>query len=384
LAPAEVIHIKGLSFDNGKGRNLITAARDAIGKALAAQGFSSRFFANGAQAGGILEIPASYTPKARANLEEGFDKKYSGQSNWFKTVILREGAKFHQTTIDAEKSQLSETSENDVRAIARFANLPGFKLNLADSVSYNSSEQAQLAYVTGCLAHWFHSVAGEVAIKVLDDLDLRGRKRYVEHNYTKLIETDTKTTNEVLEIQLRNTVISPNEWRHKLNLNDRPDGEGDKYENPNTTSGNAPAAAEPKDEPDSPGGEAANRLRNAQCGLLADVIGRMARRLGLEARRRAKEPASLAAWMDGGVDHHRNVFAEAMWPVANLLAARNGSEPADLVATAESAFFDAFKARLLLSSADVDATCTAFETEIAAQIIPLIMEPNDGNQSDQA
>jgi HK97 family phage portal protein len=390
LDRSEVIHIKGMSFDNGVGKDLVEAARDAWGLALAAQGFAGRFFANGAQGGGLLEIPPSYTPKSAANLAEGFDKKYTGKSNWFKTVILREGAKFHQTTIDADKSQMNESRESDVRSVARYFNLPGFKLGIPDSVSYNSSEQGQIAYKTGCLAHWFKAVASEVAIKVLSLADLRSRARFVEHNSSVLIEADSKTTNEVLAIQRTNMIISADEWRRKINLNKRPDGQGGTYENPNTSTGAPPSGAggggKPPAEPDDDdGADATARMTLAEEAVVADVVGRMARRLSLEAQKRSDKPERFAEWVEHGLREFEHVVATAFAPMVLLLSAGTGESTVALGERLRLAFIEAAWKRLSVLfdkagqiidpdqlAAGVAASCQRFENTIIAEMASIM------------
>ena len=390
LHAEEVIHLKGLSVENGVGADMVSAARDAIGLALAAEGFASKFFANGAQAGGMLEVPAAMTPKAKANLEEGFAKEYGGKANWFKTVILRDGAKFHQTTIDAQKSQLDEARESDVRSVARFFNLPPFKLGLADSVSYNSAEVGQLVYLNGCLSHWLSSNEGEVTIKLLTDQENRGRTHFVEYDKNSLIELDAKTQNEILAIQRQNKIITPNEWRAKLNLPARTDPGGDEFENPNTTAGE-PGTPPPPDSPDTPEPGApddatarmAQPILNAQRELLADVLGRMARRVGHAGRVAAKKPSKFMAWLCLASAEHHDVFADAARPVAGLIAAHSGRDVAVVVNDIGGQFFSRFVVGLRDAAVtdkpsnlaeQVDAACTEFETTIAAKLIPIILE----------
>lgn len=57
LNQEQVLHIPGLGFDGIKGYSPIHMAREAIGLALATEEFGSKFFANDARPGGILEHP---------------------------------------------------------------------------------------------------------------------------------------------------------------------------------------------------------------------------------------------------------------------------------------------------------------------------------------
>ncbi len=178
--PQEILHLKGLTINNEAALDLVDKARDSIGLAMAAANFGSRFFAQGAMAGGTLEIPPHFTQEAHDNLVEGWSKRISSKNNWFKVAILRDGAKFHQMTVDAQKSQLHELREDQVLAVARFFNLPPFKLGMQSSVSYNSTEQAQLVYLTTTLSHWLLAEALRPALLGRTRHDPRRERRRAE------------------------------------------------------------------------------------------------------------------------------------------------------------------------------------------------------------
>lgn len=379
----EILHIKGLSMDISKGCELVGMARNSWGLALAAEGFESKFFKNGTQTGGVLEIPATFTEKAKRVLEEGFDKRTAGKDNWFKTVILRDGAKFHATTIDAQKSQTHELREDQVRDTGRFFNLPPFKLGLADSVSYNSAEQAQIVYLTGCLRHWFSSIEGECDIKLLSDAERRSRSHYFEHNYLKLLEIDSKSMAEVLQIERQNEIINANEWRKKINMNRRTDPGGETYQNPNTkpaTSGGVPPdKAEPAKTP--PPKRKDDKSQNALWDLFRATVDRTARRVCFDARAAAKKPQKFADWLDGKASAHRDVFAEHILPVARVIDDENSQA---LTVALDGRFFATLFGALapLLNppfaagelATNVDARCSEFEATIADSLTQFIFE----------
>ena len=59
LKPSDVLHIPGLGFDGLVGYSPIAMAKNAIGLAIATEEYGSKFFANGATPGGILEYPGT-------------------------------------------------------------------------------------------------------------------------------------------------------------------------------------------------------------------------------------------------------------------------------------------------------------------------------------
>ena len=273
LRSDQVLHIKGLSGEVDNGLGIVSLARDAYGLAIAAAKFNSKFFANGANAGGILEIPSHFKERAKKNLEEGFSKSYAGPDNWFKTIVLREGAKFHQTMIDAEKSQLHQLREDQVREIARTFNLPPFKLGLSDSMSYNSSEMAQQVYVDTTLRHWLKEISAELSRQLLSEASRRAKASQIRFDTRDFIQVDAKTFAEIKDIERRNGVTNANKWLLKLGEAKRTDPGGDEYFNPNTTSGGGAPQESSETEEDS----ASEDLLIAARLVLDDAVNRLAR-----------------------------------------------------------------------------------------------------------
>ncbi len=63
LNPEEVFHIPGLGFDGIRGYSPIRMAMEAIGLGLAAEAFGASFFANGANAGGVVQYEGKMREK---------------------------------------------------------------------------------------------------------------------------------------------------------------------------------------------------------------------------------------------------------------------------------------------------------------------------------
>lgn len=377
----DMLHIKGLSLDNGLGADLVEKMRNAVALALAAEGFNSKFFANGAQAGGILELSGVSTPASKTNTEEGFKSKYTGKGNWFKTMILHDGAKFHATTIDAEKSQMHELRDDQVRDVARFFNLPPSKLGLSDAVSYNSLEQSQLAYLTGTLNHWRTAIVGEVKLKLLAPVELRQRTHYVEHNTSKLIEIDSETMTSILSQQITSTIINPNEARRKLNLNRREGG--DEYGNPNTSSPGGPppdSDGDDDDNPDSIDPDMENRL-----AVLREAINRMASRVASQAR--GLVPGTFIQWVEAGHSEHALAFDKIVLPALRLVVPDANAAMGKVAMTFFATLCDALRpfGEPGHSGNDlkknIDAACVEFEATIADTIINNLSGDSDETQS---
>lgn len=213
---ADVIHLQGISIDGIEGLELVQAARHCWGLTLALQKFASKYFRNGVRSGGTLELPREMKPTTMDKVEEGFRKAYTGEDNWFKTVILRDGAKFHQTTQPPNEAQMNESREQQVREVARYYNLAPSRLGLSDSVSYNSKAEDNQAYLDTTLSPYLADISGECDLKLLTEQQVESH--YCEHNTAALLKMNTQQRYQIYAIAVRNRLLTPNECRAKENL----------------------------------------------------------------------------------------------------------------------------------------------------------------------
>lgn len=317
LFPWEVFHLRSLSIENYRSMKLLNLMRNELGLALGSKLFLSKFFQRGGHHGGILQIQPGTNPVARENLEKGVEKRAS-PDNWFKTMILRDGATWQSSTVDPRTAQMHELTEDEARAVCHFFNMPPWKIGLKNADSYNSAEQAQRAYITGTLRHICARIQGEAQMKLITDRTRRARTHRFEHNFSKLVESDVKTLNEVLQIQRSSEIISANQWRKKINLPERSDAKANEYYNPNTRAndvadtGDSSEQASPETERDE-GGMANSRERMPYLQkMLHQSLVRASRRLTTVSRNKAKKPNDLLIWCDTRAVEHSMIIAEEL------------------------------------------------------------------------
>jgi HK97 family phage portal protein len=314
LSAEDVLHVEGISVQGMADCDLVKSARNSIAKSLAREKFEAKFYRNGGRIGGILELPLGMPKGARDTVEEGFRKTYEGADNPFKTVILRDNAKFHAAQTSPKDTQLTEANESDTRAMARWFCLPPSKLGLSDSVSYNSKEEDNAGYLDDCLTPWLLGIQGQCNAKLLSEQE-QG-EYFLEHNTRAILRMRLGERFTAYQIGIQSRILSPNECRSWENL--LPYEGGDEYENPNTSSGAVALEAEdevPAVEEDSPEAKAARRR------VLFNMTGR--------ARRKATSVSKFTTWLDGNFQPHRDEWA-ALCPRAK-----------------EPEFFTAFRSELL-------------------------------------
>jgi HK97 family phage portal protein len=291
---SQVMHLEHISIRGDADCELVSVARNSLALGLAQNKFASRFFQHGARIGGILEVPPGMTKVAADNLEQGFRKTYEAVDNAFKTVILREGSKFHAGQFNAQEAQMVAARSEQVKDIARWYNLPPHKLGDDSRTSYSSLEQENRSYLDSCLSPWLHTIQAECWMKLLTTPEQDAGSHFVEHNIDALIQADTLTKYQVGRMGIEMGVLSPDEFRAMQNMNPRPDGRGGVYLRPlnMTVAG----------EEDTQGDDAASRdaTRYVMLDAIDDAVGGL---LGVVTRAVKRKTASrFCSWVDGSLD----------------------------------------------------------------------------------
>ena len=222
LLPEDVLHIPGLGFDGLLGYSPISMTKNAIGLAMAAEEYGSKFFANGAAPAGVLEHPN--VVKDVSKLRESWNSAFGGSANAGKTVILEEGLHFHPISMSPQDSQLIETRKYQLDEIARIFRIPPHMVGDLDKSSFSNIEQQGLEFVKYTLDPWV--VRWEAALtKAL--LNREEKKRYeIRFNVDGLLRGDYKSRMEGYAIARQNGWMSANDIRALENQNPIPAEEG--------------------------------------------------------------------------------------------------------------------------------------------------------------
>jgi HK97 family phage portal protein len=303
LLPEEVLHIEGLSVGTLGGMTVFRMARNAIGLGLAQEKFAAKFFRHGGRVGGILELPMGLNKTARDTVEEGFRKSYEGAENPFKTVILRDNAKFHEAQQSPRESQMVEATEAQTRQIAHWFNLMPSKLGLSDSVSYNSKAEDNQAYLDTTLNIWLVRICAACNFRLLSIEDQS--TYFVEHNTSGLLRMDLLAQAQAFQILVAARVMNPNECRAKLNM--LPYEGGEQFVNPNTMTSGAPETEDdPGDSEETPDEE---EEQPEDEPVRSVEYTRMLFAITAKAREKAKSGGvSMKRWIDGNLAAHRKEY----------------------------------------------------------------------------
>lgn len=292
LVQGEIFHLTGLTVDGYKGLNPIEAEREAIGAAIAARDYGSRFWNNDARPPFWVEVPGKFKDtEASASFREQWQSMYGG-SNRGRPAALDQGMKIHElgvTNADAEWIDARKYSDIDLCGLWR---LPPHKIGILDRATWANIEHQNIEFVTDSILPLAVSWEQTVQRDLIIDEDL-----YVELLLELLLRGDTSTRYEAYGKGIKDGWLVRNEAREKENLNPLP-GLDEPLQPLNMT---------PVGQVVLPGGGRGGNSPTRAAALLASSAERVYRKeVGLLMRRKATEP--IAQLFDG----HARFVAEVM------------------------------------------------------------------------
>lgn len=211
----EVLHIPGLGFDGLIGYSPIAMAQNAIGMAIATEEYGAKFFANGANPGGVLEHPGVVKDPAR--IRESWNAVYQGSSNAHRVAVLEEGMKFQSIGIPPEQAQFLETRKFQINEIARIFRIPPHMIGDLEKSSFSNIEQQSLEFVMYTLDPWV--VRWEQAMQRALFSESEKRQYFVKFNVDGLLRGDYQSRMNGYAVGRQNGWLSSNDIRELENLN---------------------------------------------------------------------------------------------------------------------------------------------------------------------
>lgn len=253
LPAASMFHLRGLGYDGMVGYSPVRLARESIASGLALERFGNAFFGNGANLGGVLEVPGSLKQDEKEALAKGFSKMYSGTNNAHKTAILDGGAKYTSIGIPPEDAQFLESRRFNVEEIARWYGVPPHKLANLDRATFSNIEHQAQEFVNDALVVWVTRLEQEANIKLFGGDD----ELYTRINLNALLRGDAKSRSEHYKNLHAAGALSSNDIRALEDM-DGIGPDGDQYfvpmnmitlENARDNKGKADSSASSKENP---------------------------------------------------------------------------------------------------------------------------------------
>jgi HK97 family phage portal protein len=234
IAPANMIHLSGMSLDGVVGEPLVPHASESFGLGMAAEKFGAAFFGNGSTFGGVLEVPGDMKEAAKDNLRNLVNAVHQGVDRAHRILVLANGAKFNQRGTAPNEAQFNETRILQVREVARWLGMPPHKLGDLTDAHHTNIEEENIDYYAGTVSGWATMWEQELQRKLVAPLEyaqqsirhvmegvMRGNAASRADFYTKLFSVGAMSINRMLQLENMNP-IGPEGDVHFVPLNMMP------------------------------------------------------------------------------------------------------------------------------------------------------------------
>jgi HK97 family phage portal protein len=210
--PASIWHVKAFTAPGQVlGLSPIQHARQAIGLGLGAEKWAAKFFGESAIPSGVLTSDQDIRQDRADEIKARWRQRHAGNRD---IAVLGSGARFQAVTVAPEEAQFLETTQANVRTIARYFGVQPELIgsDSGGSLTYANVEQRALDFLTFGLRPWL--VRLETALSAL-----LSSTTTVKFNAGALVRTDLLTRYQAHEVGIRAGFLTVNEAR---DLEDRP------------------------------------------------------------------------------------------------------------------------------------------------------------------
>lgn len=244
FAQNQIFHLRGPSWDGVQGMEIIDLAREALGLAIATEETHALFHRNGAKASGIISIDGQLTDDGRTRLKTALAESATGSSS-FKSLVLDQGAKFHQMGMKGVDAEHIRTREFQIEEVCRSFRVYPQKVGHAGNAStYAATERFSIDHVIDSIGPWVARFEQDSDRDLLTERDL-DEGYYAQLEVKGLMRGDNAARAAFYTSLYNIGAINPNEIRALEDMN--PYDGGEKYRVPlNMAEPNATPAAPPK------------------------------------------------------------------------------------------------------------------------------------------
>jgi HK97 family phage portal protein len=144
--PASIWHVKAFTAPGQVlGLSPIAHARQAIGLGLGAEKYAAKFFGESGIPSGVLTSDQDIKPERAEQLKMRWNARHQGNRD---IAVLGSGARFQAVTIPPEEAQFLETTQANVRTIARYFGVQPELIGAdsGNSLTYANVEQRALDF----------------------------------------------------------------------------------------------------------------------------------------------------------------------------------------------------------------------------------------------
>ena len=226
---AKIHYVRGPAIDFIDAESPVENVKTAIGLEIACEEYGATFFNNGAMPLLIFKYLAGSkgfkTPEDEKKFVESFQSSFSG-SKRNKAMMLPVGMEVDKTNIENDKAQFLETRKFYQTVIAGAWGVPPHLVGNLENGHYNNVEQQDKDFTLNVIMPYIRMIEAAMERDLLTQAD-RNSGVVIRFNMDATLRASFEERQKGLEIQLRNGVITPNQWREVEG--DNPRDKGNEY-----------------------------------------------------------------------------------------------------------------------------------------------------------
>lgn len=225
-AQDQILHIRGFGGGPLGGASTLAVCRQTFSAAIGVDAAASAMFRNGVRPSGVLSTDKPLTAEQRLKAEGLLQEKFVGAMKAGRPMLLDNGVKWEQLTIDPEDAQMLETRRFSVEEIARVFGVPTHMIgHTENSTSWGSGlEQQTLGFQKFTLRRRLKRIEQALEKQLLTAQD-RAAGVTIEFNLEGLLRADSGARASFYREMTNIGVMTINEVRALENL--PPVGGGD-------------------------------------------------------------------------------------------------------------------------------------------------------------
>lgn len=217
----EIHYVRSGARNFYDGDSPIHDVREAISIEIAVEKYGASFFGNGALPLAFFSFLEGHngfrTTEEEEQFIESFQNAFSG-GNRFRGMLVPKGLEATLQSTDQEKTQMNETRKQARSIIAGAFGVPPHLVGDLERATFNNVEQQDKDFTINVVLPYAQMFEAALEHDFLTPEQMR-QGYIVRMNLDAVQRADFKTRQEGLEIQRRNGIINPNDWREREYMN---------------------------------------------------------------------------------------------------------------------------------------------------------------------
>lgn len=210
-------HVIGFSENGITGIGVVAFAAKSLGVALSSQEFAEEYYASKGVGMAVLTSSKDMDPDAKTRLGNAVQNRFNSSAN-YKVSVIDEASSFQHISLTPQESMFLETNKHAIGEVARWLNIPTYKLKDPENTNYSNMESLNIDYINNSLLPWSKKFKQEQDEKLFTESELMSGYE-VQHNSNSLLEADKKTQAAFLSTMIYAGVYTRNEVRSLFNMN---------------------------------------------------------------------------------------------------------------------------------------------------------------------